>query len=66
MISLYGITYSQERIYKELNYKIISDDMLSDINVFRPNLLDINKNNEIVFFDFIDFKIVKKDIIGQE
>ena len=66
MISLYGITYSQERVYKELNYKITSDDMLSDINVFRPNLLDINKNNEIVFFDFIDFKIVKKDIIGQE
>lgn len=58
--------YSQERDFRELEYQVISDFILSEYEIFRPNLLDVNNNGDVVFFDFASFKIVVKNILGEE
>jgi hypothetical protein len=53
---------AQERSIADYKFEIVEDILLSEHEIFRPNLIDAYKDEKIVFFDFTRSKLVIYDI----
>lgn len=54
------------RNYADYNLEIVHDMLLSDFEIYRPNLLDIYKGNKAIFFDFASYNVIVFDMKSGE
>lgn len=60
LILLFSVNISAQdnRVLADYKLEKIQDILLSDYDIFRPNLIDINKGGSIIFFDFARYELV--------
>lgn len=55
-----------QRKYPDYKLEIVQDILLSDFEIYRPNLLDIYKGNKAIFFDFASYNLIVFDMKSGE
>ena len=61
-----NIRAQDRRNYVDYELEIVQDIMLSNYEIFRPNLLDIYKGDKAIFFDFASYNLIVYDMISGE
>lgn len=54
------------RNYVDYNIEIVQDILLSDFEIYRPNLLDIYEGDRAIFFDFASYNLIVFDMESGE
>ena len=59
-------TAQDNRTYADYKLEIVQDILLSDFEIYRPNLLDVYKGNKAIFFDFASYNLIVFDMKSGE